>query len=73
MPNLAHLVWPLFAINRTVQIFGGNGVRVGGKVEALCREIRALRIYAGATQVQKLIIARELLKAWAGARRLAAE
>jgi acyl-CoA dehydrogenase len=50
-------------IDRAVQIFGGNGVRVGVKVEALYREIRALRIYEGATEVQKIIIARELLKA----------
>ena len=50
-------------IDRAVQIFGGNGVRVGVKVEALYREIRALRIYEGATEVQKLIIAREVLKA----------
>jgi len=50
-------------IDRAVQIFGGNGVRVGVKVEALYREIRALRIYEGATEVQKLIVARELMKA----------
>ena len=49
-------------IDRAVQIFGGNGVRVGTKVEALYREIRALRIYEGATEVQKLIIGRDLLK-----------
>ena len=50
-------------IDRAVQLFGGNGVRVGVKVEALYREIRALRIYEGATEVQKLIVAREVLKA----------
>jgi acyl-CoA dehydrogenase len=50
-------------IDRAVQIFGGNGIRVGVKVEALYREIRALRIYEGATEVQKVIVARELLKA----------
>jgi len=50
-------------IDRAVQIFGGNGVRSGVKVEALYREIRALRIYEGATEVQKLIIARDLLDA----------
>ncbi len=49
-------------IDRAVQLFGGRGVRVGETVEALYREIRALRIYEGATEVQKLIIARELLK-----------
>jgi acyl-CoA dehydrogenase len=41
---------------------GGQGVRVGVKVESLYREIRALRIYEGATEVQKLIVGRELLK-----------
>jgi acyl-CoA dehydrogenase len=50
-------------IDRAVQIFGGDGVRVGSKPEALYREIRALRIYEGATEVQKVVIARELLKA----------
>ena len=49
-------------IDRAVQIFGGNGVRVGSKVEALYREIRALRIYEGATEVQKVVVAREMLK-----------
>ena len=48
-------------------------MRVGVKVEALYREIRALRIYEGATEVQKLIIARELLKAHQSARAKAAE
>ena len=60
-------------IDRAVQIFGGNGVRVGVKVEALYREIRALRIYEGATEVQKLIVARELLKSHEATRRQAAE
>lgn len=50
-------------IDRAVQIFGGMGVRVGTRVERLYREIRALRIYEGATEVQKLIIARETLAA----------
>ena len=49
-------------IDRAVQLFGGRGVRSGEIVERLYREIRALRIYEGATEVQKLIIARELLK-----------
>jgi acyl-CoA dehydrogenase len=49
-------------IDAAVQMHGGQGVRVGVKVESLYREIRALRIYEGATEVQKLIIARELLK-----------
>ena len=49
-------------IDRAVQLHGGDGVRVGSKVEQLYREIRALRIYEGATEVQKVIIAREMLK-----------
>ncbi|TCL71500.1 acyl-CoA dehydrogenase family protein [Rhizobium sp. BK251] len=49
-------------IDRAVQMFGGRGVRSGEIVERLYREIRALRIYEGATEVQKLIVARELLK-----------
>lgn len=49
-------------IDRAVQIFGGNGVRDGVKVEALYREVRALRIYEGATEVQKVVIARDILK-----------
>jgi acyl-CoA dehydrogenase len=52
-------------IDRAVQLFGGHGVRVGVKVEALYREIRALRIYEGATEVQKVIVARDLLKSHA--------
>jgi acyl-CoA dehydrogenase len=51
------------AIDRAVQIFGGRGVVHGETVEHLYRDIRALRIYEGATEVQKLIIARELLTA----------
>lgn len=50
-------------IDSAVQIFGGLGVTVGTAVERLYREIRALRIYEGASEVQLLIIARELLKA----------
>ena len=49
-------------IDRAVQLFGGLGVTSGNPVERLYREIRALRIYEGATEVQKLIIARETLK-----------
>ena len=49
-------------IDRAVQMFGGLGVVSGHPVEKLYREIRALRIYEGATEVQKLIIARETFK-----------
>jgi len=50
-------------IDRAVQLHGGLGVTKGVKVEELYREIRALRIYEGATDVQKIVIAREALKA----------
>jgi alkylation response protein AidB-like acyl-CoA dehydrogenase len=49
-------------IDDAVQICGGLGVMRGHPVERLYREVRALRIYEGATEVQKLIIARDLLK-----------
>jgi acyl-CoA dehydrogenase len=49
-------------IDRALQMFGGQGVKSGEMVEKLYREIRALRIYEGATEVQKLIIARETMK-----------
>jgi len=52
-------------IDAAVQMFGGQGVVSGETVECLYREIRALRIYEGATEVQQLIIARELLRALA--------
>ena len=48
-------------IDRALQMHGGLGVRVGSVVESLYREIRALRIYEGATEVQRLIIGRDLL------------
>lgn len=49
-------------IDAAVQMWGGLGVTSGQTVERLYREIRALRIYEGASEVQQLIIARELLK-----------
>jgi alkylation response protein AidB-like acyl-CoA dehydrogenase len=52
-------------IDAAVQLFGGQGVVSDHPVERLYREIRALRIYEGATEVQQLIIARELLRAYA--------
>lgn len=48
-------------IDKAVQIFGGMGVTVGAPVEALYREVRALRIYEGASEVQKVVIARQHL------------
>jgi acyl-CoA dehydrogenase len=51
-------------IDRAVQMFGGLGVSKASKVEELYREIRALRIYEGASEVQKLVIARQVLADW---------
>jgi acyl-CoA dehydrogenase len=48
-------------IDKAVQLFGGDGVRSGSTVEKLYREIRALRIYEGASDVQRVIIARQTL------------
>ncbi len=50
-------------IDRAVQLFGGDGVRSGETVEKLYREIRALRIYEGASDVQRVIIARQTMAA----------
>jgi len=60
-------------IDRAVQVFGGLGVTKGVIVEALYREVRALRIYEGATEVQKVVIARETLKQRTTRSALAAE
>ena len=49
-------------IDRNVQIHGGLGVKIGHPAEMLYREIRALRIYEGATEVQQVIIARETMR-----------
>lgn len=49
-------------IDMAVQMHGGLGVTVGAKVEELYREIRALRIYEGASEVQRMVIARTMLK-----------
>lgn len=46
-------------IDQAVQLFGGRGVTKGNMAESLYREIRALRIYEGASEVQKIIIARQ--------------
>jgi acyl-CoA dehydrogenase len=53
-------------IDSALQLWGGLGVTSGQTVERLYREIRALRIYEGATEVQQLIIARELLREVSG-------
>ena len=49
-------------VDRAVQIHGGQGVVVGSIVERLYREVRALRIYEGTSEIQRLIVARELLQ-----------
>jgi acyl-CoA dehydrogenase len=54
-------------IDRAVQLHGGLGVTKGVKVEELYREIRALRIYEGASEIQKIVIARHALSQAAGA------
>lgn len=53
-------------IDTAVQLHGGDGVRTGQMVESLYREIRALRIYEGASDVQKVIIARQVIGAKQG-------
>ncbi|MFI5288188.1 MAG: acyl-CoA dehydrogenase family protein, partial [Polyangia bacterium] len=49
-------------IDRAVQLHGGQGVVAGAIVERLYREVRALRIYEGTSEIQKLVIARSLLR-----------
>ena len=49
-------------VDDAVQLFGGRGVVRGETVERLYREVRALRIYEGTSEIQKLVIAGELLK-----------
>ena len=51
------------AADRAVQLFGGEGVRSGSWPERLYRDVRALRIYEGATEVQRLIVGRDALAA----------
>jgi acyl-CoA dehydrogenase len=53
-------------IDKAVQLFGGEGVRSGAMVEKLYREIRALRIYEGASDVQRVVIARQAMMALEG-------
>ena len=50
-------------IDKAVQLHGGDGVRSGQMVERLYRDIRALRIYEGASDVQRVVIARQALAA----------
>lgn len=55
-------------VDRAAQIHGGEGVVAGSTVERLTREVRALRIYEGASEIQKVVIAREALKRHAARR-----
>jgi len=48
-------------IDAALQMHGGLGVKVGSRVESLYRDIRSLRIYEGATEVQQLIIGKSVL------------
>jgi acyl-CoA dehydrogenase len=52
-------------VDKALQLHGGRGVVKGAKVEELYREVRALRIYEGATEIQKLVVARAVLTAGA--------
>lgn len=49
-------------VDQALQIHGGNGLIAGSISERLYREVRALRIYEGTSEIQKIVIARELLK-----------
>lgn len=53
-------------VDSAVQLLGARGVAVGGPVERLYREVRALRIYEGTSEIQKLIIASRLMQAESG-------
>ncbi len=56
-------------IDRAVQLFGGRGVTAGHVAERLYRDIRPLRIYEGATDVQRVVIARQVLREGSGERK----
>jgi acyl-CoA dehydrogenase len=62
MAKLAATEMAQRVVDRAVQIHGGQGVLRGSTVERLYREVRSLRIYEGTSEIQKLIIAREMLK-----------
>jgi acyl-CoA dehydrogenase len=53
-------------VDDAVQLLGGRGVLADHPVDRLYRAVRALRIYEGTTEVQHLVVAREVVKAWAG-------
>ena len=62
-----------YVAEQAVQLHGGMGVVSDVPVERLYREIRALRIYEGASEVQKLIVAREMLKRHDASMKVAAQ
>lgn len=62
MAKLAATEMAQRVVDRALQIHGGQGVLKGATVERLYREVRALRIYEGSSEVQKLVIARDILK-----------
>jgi acyl-CoA dehydrogenase len=62
MAKLAATEMAQRVVDRAVQLHGGQGVMKGSAVERLYREVRALRIYEGTSEIQKLVIAREMLK-----------
>lgn len=67
MAKLSATEWGQHIIDQAVQLFGARGVQQGQVVERLYREIRALRIYEGASEVQRLIIGREAMRGAAAA------
>jgi alkylation response protein AidB-like acyl-CoA dehydrogenase len=62
MAKLAATEMAQRVVDRALQLHGGHGVMKGATVERLYREVRSLRIYEGTSEIQKLIIAREILK-----------
>jgi acyl-CoA dehydrogenase len=62
MAKLSATEWGQHIIDQAVQLHGARGVQQGQVVERLYREIRALRIYEGASEVQRLIIGREAMR-----------
>jgi alkylation response protein AidB-like acyl-CoA dehydrogenase len=61
MAKLAATEMAQRVVDRSVQLHGGQGVMKGSTVERLYREVRSLRIYEGTSEIQKLVIAREML------------
>ena len=62
MAKLAATDWAFQIVDDAVQLHGGDGLVHGAVVERLYREVRALRIYEGTSEIQHLVIARQLLR-----------